>query len=102
MPSCWGPSDEELLNAQAHQFSANLDTPPTADQSGGDNCDSDESEGEEDEGIDDHFGHLFDLAEAAHFVDVYHTDEDIAPLLDDITLHESSTPNSSPRKRNHL
>ena len=73
-----------------------------ADQSGGDNCDSDESEGEDGEGIDDHFGHLFDLAEAAHVVDVYHTDEDISPLLDDITLHESSTPNSSPQKRNHL
>lgn len=89
------------MNAQSHHFSANSesDNPPLADQLGGkDEDDSDESEVEDDEGMDDHFGHLFDLAEAAHLVDVYHTDEDIVPLLEDITLHERSTCNNSPRK----
>jgi len=100
MPSFWGPSDEELTNAQTHQFYANLDTLPSVDQlDGQDDHDSDESEGENDEGMDDHFGHLFDLAEAAHLVDVYHTDADILPLVEDI---ESPTPTNSPRKRNHL
>jgi hypothetical protein len=106
MPSSWGPSNEELTNAQSHQFSANLDNLPLVDPLGGeDKDDSDESEVEDDEDMDDHFGHLFDLAEAAHFVDVYHTDEGIAPLCEDITLHashSSSTPNNSPRKRSHL
>jgi hypothetical protein len=67
--------------------------------SGKDEDDSDESE-VDDEGVDmdDQVGHLFDLAEAAHLVDVYHTDEDI-PLLENITLHERSIPS---RKRTHL
>jgi hypothetical protein len=102
MPPFWGPSNEELTSAQTHNFSANLDTPPVVNELGGDNRDSDESEGEDDESMDDRFGHLFDLAEVAHLVDFYHTDENISPLLEDITLHENSTPNSSPQKCNHL
>jgi hypothetical protein len=100
MPHSWGPSDEELTNARTHQFSANLDA--VNQVAGKDDHDSDESESDDDEGMDDHFDHLFDLAEAAHLVDVYHTDEDISPLLEDVTLHASSTPTHSPRKRNHL
>ena len=100
MPYSWGPSDKELTNAQTHQFSANLDTPSSVDQIASN--DSDESEGDDDGGMDDHFSHLFDLAEAAHLVDVYHTDEDIAPLLEGVALHASSTPTHSPWKRNHL
>ena len=103
MPYSWGLSDEELTNAQTHQFSANLDIPPLVDQiASKDDDDSDESEGDDDGGMDDHCSHLFDLAEAAHLVDVYHTDEDISPLLGGVTLHASSTPTHSPRKRNHL
>lgn len=107
MPSVWGPSDEELMDAQSYQFSASSDGPQSVDQSGGkDDDDSDGSEVGDDEEIDDHFGHLLDLAEAAHLVDAYHTDEGTVPLLEDIvlvTLHEDSTPNSSsPRKRSRL
>ncbi len=103
MPSFWGPSDEELMSAQSYQFSATADSDnPLVDQSGQDDDDSDESEVEDDEGMDDHFGHLFDLAEAAHLADVYHTGE--WPLLEDVTatLHKDLTPYNSPRKCSHL
>lgn len=97
MPPFWGPSDEELMNARSHHFSANFDTPPSVGKSDGkDDDDSDESEVHDDEGMDDHFGHLFDLAEAAHLADVYHTDEE------DVSLLEYITPNNSPRKRRRL
>ena len=76
-----------------------------------DNDDSDESEVEDNEDMDD-LGHLFDLAEAAHLADVYHTNKEIVSLQtlvprDIITVHRlgdstPSTPNSSPRKRSHL
>jgi hypothetical protein len=95
MPSFWGPSDEELMNARSHQFSANLDTSLSVDQPGKGDDSSDGSEVEDDEGMDDHIGHLFDLAETAHLADVYHTSE--VPLL-----QEGLTPNNSPRKRSHL
>jgi hypothetical protein len=111
VPSFWGPSDEELNDARSYRFSASSDSPRSVDQLGGkDDDDSDEFEVEDDEDMDDHFGHLFDLAEAAHLADVYHTDEGTdttEPLLNDITIHEGSTPNtstsnSSPRKRSRL
>jgi hypothetical protein len=98
MPSCWGPSNEELTNAQTHQFSASYDSIAPLDQiSDEDNRDSAESEAEGDGGTDDHFANLFDLAEAANLVDVYHAD--IIPLVEDFGL---STPNNSPRKRKHF
>ena len=103
MPSFWGPSDEELMSAWSYQFSATADSDnPPVDQSGQDDDDGDESEVEDDEGMDDHFGHLFDLAEAAHLADIYHTSE--WPLLEDITvtLHKDLTPYNSPQKRSHL
>ena len=56
---------------------------------------SDEETNDE-EGMDDDFSHLCDLAESAHLVDVYHTDADIIPLLEDFTLQETSTRNNSP------
>jgi hypothetical protein len=60
---------------------------------------------ENDDDINNHFGHLFDLAEAAHLADVYHTNKGIAPILNN-TTHEgstlTSTPNSSPWKHSHL
>jgi hypothetical protein len=94
------------MSAQSHKFSANLDNAPSVDQLAGKHDDySDESEVEDDEGIDDHFSHLYDLAEAAHLADFYHTDDDIMPPVEDITLHwheEGSTPNNSPRKRSRL
>ena len=100
MPSNWGPSDEELINARSHRFSASLDSLHSEDQLGGkDDDDNDASEVEDDEGMDDHIGYLFDLAEAAHF---HHSDEGIISLLEDITLHDGSTSNHSPRKRSHL
>jgi hypothetical protein len=101
MSLSWGPSNEELMNAQSHQFSANLDNPPLVDQLvGKDSDDSDESEVEDDE---DNFGHLYNLVEAAHLIDSYRTDKDIVPLLEDTTLHEKgSTPNNSPQKRSCL
>jgi hypothetical protein len=103
MPSFWGPSDKELMNARSHWFSASSDSLCSVGQlSGKDDDDSKESEVDDDEDTDDHFGHLFDLAEAAHLADVYHTDEGILPLLEDITLTEGSTPNNSPRKQSHL
>jgi hypothetical protein len=88
------------MDAQIDQFSANYNTPlPVDPSSGNDDHDSVESEGEDDGGVDDGVGNLFDLAEAAHLVDAYHADEDIIPLLEDFTF---STPNNSPQKRNHL
>ena len=102
MPSLWGPSDEELTNVQKHQFSANRDTMPPGDRVGGEYRESDDEESDDEEGMDDDFSHLCDLAESAHLVDVYHTDADITPLLEDFTLQETSTPNNSPRKQNHL
>jgi len=52
--------------------------------------------------MDDHFSHLFDLAEAAHLADIYHTSE--WPLLEDVTvtLHKDLTPYNSPQKHSHL
>ena len=45
MPSHWGPLNEELMNVQMYQFSANYDTIPQLDQiSDEDNRDSDELE----------------------------------------------------------
>ena len=81
-----------------------MDNPPSVDPFGGkDNDDGDGSEVEDDKGMDDHFGHLYNLAEAAYLVDFYYTNEDIVPLLEDITLHENGlTPNNSPRKHSHL
>lgn len=100
MSSAWGPSDQELTNTATYQFSANWDASPQVDQLGdGDDCESNESEGEDDEEMS--AGHLLDLAEAAHLVDVYHMDKDIALLLDSFTLHDTSTRNNAQRKRKH-
>ncbi|SRR6266849_7905444 len=105
MSLAWGPSDEELINVQSHHISANLDCPicsPSANQLGGkgeDESDNSEESKVEKEGMDDHFGHLFNHAEAAHLVDVYHTNGDIEPLLEDIMY---STSNNSSWKRSHL
>ena len=87
------------MDARSTQFSENSDNPHSAQLI---DEDSDEYEDEGDEAMDGHFGHLFDLAEAAHLVDIYHTDRDIVPFLDDITPHEGSIPNISPRKRSRL
>lgn len=109
--SFWGPSDEELNDARSYWFSASLDSPHSVDQLDGKNDDnSDESEVEDDKDMNNHFGHLFDLAEAAHLADVYHTNKGtntIEPLHNDIIIHKgstpnTSTPNSSPRKCSHL
>ena len=95
MPSFWGPSDEELMNARSYHFSENFNISPSASN---DDDESNESEVEGDEDMGDDFVHLFDLAEAAHLVEVYHTDENILPSLEDITLHSTH----SPRKCSHL
>jgi hypothetical protein len=109
MPLVWGPSDEELTDAQSYQFSASMDGPRSVDQLGGKDDDeidnSDEFEVEDDEGTDDHFGHLFELVEVANLADVYHSDGGIVSLLEDVMLHEGSNqtiPSSSPRKRSRL
>jgi hypothetical protein len=98
MSSSWGPSDEDLAKARTNHFSSNLETTPIVEQlDGEDDRDSEESEGENDADMDDHVGHLFDLAEMAHFMDIYHVEDDI---IDDVRLHD--TPNMSPRKRGRL
>ena len=106
------------MDAQSRRFSASSDGPRSdgsVDQlgplGGEDDDDSDESEVEDNEDTDN-LGHLFDLAEAAHLADVYHTDEEIVSLRtlvprDIITIHRlgdstPSTPNSSPQKRSCL
>ena len=83
------------MYAQSYQFSENFDITPSA---GNDDDESNGSEVEGDKDMGDDFVHLFDLAEAAHLVEVYHNDENFIPSLEDITLHSTH----SPQKRSHL
>ena len=78
---------------QKHQFSTNQDTMPPVNRIGGKyDQESDDLEESNDEGgMDDDFGHLCDLTESTHLVDVYRTD---TPLLEDFTFQET-TPNNS-------
>jgi hypothetical protein len=95
MPSSWGLSDEDLAKARTNHFSSNLETTPIVEQlDSEDDQDSEESEGED---IDNHVGHLFDLAEMAHFVDIYYVEHDI---IDDFVLDDTS--NMLPWKRGCL
>jgi hypothetical protein len=96
MPSALGPTNQELVNMMTYQSSANWDASPFTGEWGEDDCDSNESEAENHDEMNDDFDHLLNLAEAAHLVDVYHMDEDFVPLRGDLTLHDTSTPNNSP------
>ena len=100
MPSHWGSLNEELMNVQMYQFSANYNTIPQLNQiSDEDDHHSDELEAGGDGSTGDHFTNHFDLAKAANLVDSYNADRDIIPFLGDFTL---STPNISPWKCKHF